>query len=54
MIRPDLKIICENMLMSEGFENARVLAKKMTVLYKLAQEQLSVQYHYDFKLRALK
>merc|ERR1740133_159242 len=40
--------------MSEGFESARVLAKKMTVLYSLAEAQLSKQYHYDFKLRALK
>lgn len=54
MVQPDLGIICENMLMSEGFQDARVLSKKMTVLYKLTKEQLSKQYHYDFGLRALK
>jgi dynein heavy chain len=54
MCKPNLLIICENMLMSEGFVEAKVLAKKMTVLYKLASEQLSKQYHYDFGLRALK
>ena len=54
MVVPDLILICENMLMSEGFTMAKVLAKKMTVLYKLAREQLSKQYHYDFGLRALK
>ena len=43
MIVPDLLQICEIMLFSEGFEGARVLAKKMTTLYKLAQEQLSKQ-----------
>ena len=54
MVVPDKNIICENMLMSEGFIQARILAKKMTVLYKLSEEQLSKQYHYDFGLRALK
>ena len=54
MIVPDFLQICEIMLFSEGFEFARVLAKKMTTLYKLASEQLSKQYHYDFGLRALK
>eukprot|EP00898_Chlorokybus_atmophyticus_P006649 jgi/Chlat1/6986/Chrsp56S00523 len=54
MIVPDLLQICEIMLFSEGFDTAKVLAKKMTVLYKLAKEQLSKQFHYDFGLRALK
>ncbi|XP_071945421.1 dynein axonemal heavy chain 10-like [Antedon mediterranea] len=54
VIVPDLNQICEIMLFSEGFLYAKVLAKKMTVLYKLAKEQLSKQYHYDFGLRALK
>ena len=54
MIVPDLQQICEIMLFSEGFDTAKVLAKKMTVLYKLAKEQLSKQHHYDFGLRALK
>jgi dynein heavy chain len=48
MVQPDLLLICENMLMSEGFTQAKILAKKMTVLYKLSKEQLSKQYHYDF------
>eukprot|EP00163_Fabomonas_tropica_P031148 TRINITY_DN730_c1_g1_i6.p1 TRINITY_DN730_c1_g1~~TRINITY_DN730_c1_g1_i6.p1 ORF type:complete len:4200 (+),score=1431.71 TRINITY_DN730_c1_g1_i6:1002-12602(+) len=54
MVVPDLEQICEIMLFSEGFNSAKQLAKKMTVLYKLAKEQLSKQYHYDFGLRALK
>ncbi|NWH62016.1 DYH10 protein, partial [Geococcyx californianus] len=54
LIAPDLQQICEIMLCSEGFLMAKVLAKKMTVLYKLAKEQLSKQHHYDFGLRALK
>ena len=54
VIVPDMMQICEIMLFSEGFMLAKILAKKMTVLYKLSQEQLSRQYHYDFGLRALK
>jgi dynein heavy chain len=53
MIVPDSEKICLIMLMAQGFKNAKVLARKMTVLYKLASEQLSKQYHYDFALRAL-
>jgi dynein heavy chain len=54
MVVPDFLQICEIMLFSEGFESAKLLAKKMTVLYKLSKEQLSKQFHYDFGLRALK
>ncbi|KAJ3114591.1 Dynein heavy chain 10, axonemal [Phlyctochytrium bullatum] len=54
MAVPDLELICEIMLFSEGFTMAKGLAKKMVVLYKLAKGQLSKQHHYDFGLRALK
>jgi dynein heavy chain, axonemal len=54
MIRPDLKPICENMLMSEGFQGARILAIKFVTLYELSSELLSKQAHYDWGLRAVK
>ena len=53
-IVPDNELICQIKLFSAGFLTAKVLAKKMTVLYILASEQLSKQTHYDFGLRALK
>jgi dynein heavy chain len=42
------------MLFAEGFEDAKVLSKKMVQLYKLSSEQLSQQDHYDFGMRAVK
>ena len=54
MMVPDLRMISEIMLFSEGFESARNLASKMAVLYGLAKSVLSKQYHYDFGLRSLK
>jgi dynein heavy chain, axonemal len=53
-IGPDLALICENMLMSEGFQNAGPLAIKFVTLYQLASELLSPQVHYDWGLRAVK
>lgn len=52
-IMPDLELICQISLFSDGFLTAKALAKKMTVLYKLAREQLSKQFHYDWGLRSL-
>ena len=51
---PDLVLICENMLMAEGFEDAKVLARKFYGLYSLLGELLSKQAHYDWGLRAVK
>jgi len=54
MVVPDIVLICENMLMSEGFETARDLSKKFMCLYNLAKSLLSEQVHYDWGLRAVK
>jgi len=54
VVVPDLELICENMLMAEGFVDAKVLAKKFTTLYFLCKDLLSKQLHYDWGLRAIK
>jgi dynein heavy chain len=51
---PDLELICENMLMAEGFVQAKILAKKFTTLYFLCKDLLSKQDHYDWGMRAIK
>ena len=38
MVVPDLVLICENMLMSEGFTSAKNLSKKFVSLYMLSRE----------------
>jgi dynein heavy chain len=54
VVVPDLELICENMLMAEGFTGAKLLAKKFTTLYSLCKALLSNQRHYDWGLRAIK
>ncbi|GMI21327.1 hypothetical protein TeGR_g3290 [Tetraparma gracilis] len=54
MMTPDLNLIAEVMLAAEGFNEARLLAKKTITLYNLMQQQLSKQDHYDYGLRNLK
>lgn len=51
---PDLDLICENMLMAEGFIEAKILAQKFTILYSLCRDLLSKADHYDWGLRAIK
>ena len=54
MMAPDLTMIAEVMLASEGFNEARIMAKKTVTLYSLMVQQLSKQDHYDYGLRNLK
>jgi len=54
VVVPDLELICENMLMAEGFTEAKVLAKKFVTLYSLCRDLLSKAAHYDWGLRAIK
>lgn len=54
MVVPDIVLICENMLLSEGFTTAKDLSKKFMTLYDLAKSLLSKQIHYDWGLRAVK
>eukprot|EP00163_Fabomonas_tropica_P016273 TRINITY_DN2925_c0_g1_i1.p1 TRINITY_DN2925_c0_g1~~TRINITY_DN2925_c0_g1_i1.p1 ORF type:complete len:4072 (-),score=1488.94 TRINITY_DN2925_c0_g1_i1:296-12511(-) len=54
VMKPDLGLICENMLMAEGFKDAKILARKFTNLYQLLADLLSKQSHYDWGLRAIK
>lgn len=51
---PDLILICENMLMAQGFVSAKALASKFFCLYSLLKALLSAQLHYDWGLRAIK
>jgi len=54
MSAPDLELIAETMLYSEGFKHAKILATKVVSLFKLCKQLLSTQQHYDWQLRAQK
>lgn len=41
MAVPDLALICEIMLMAEGFQQSKLLSRKFIILYKLCEDLLS-------------
>ena len=54
MVVPDMVLICEIMLFSEGFISCKILARKFMLCYNLSMDLLSKADHYDWKLRAVK
>ena len=46
MVVPDFELICEIMLVAEGFLEARLLARKFITLYTLCKELLSKQVRF--------
>lgn len=54
MSKPDKELIAEVMLYSQGFNQAKQLAKQAVPFFDTCAATLSKQAHYDFGLRALK
>ena len=54
MTHPDLELISEVILLSEGFKQGKVLGSKVVSIFSLAKQFLTPQQHYDWGLRPLK
>eukprot|EP01059_Diplonema_ambulator_P006458 TRINITY_DN16152_c0_g9_i2.p1 TRINITY_DN16152_c0_g9~~TRINITY_DN16152_c0_g9_i2.p1 ORF type:complete len:2158 (+),score=857.39 TRINITY_DN16152_c0_g9_i2:243-6476(+) len=51
---PDLNLIAETILLSEGFIHAAPISRKIVTTFTLSKQLLSAQQHYDWGLRAIK
>ncbi|XP_066847922.1 dynein axonemal heavy chain 11-like isoform X2 [Anser cygnoides] len=54
MVVPDIELICEILLVVEGFIDVCLLASKFSTLYTLCRELFSKQDHCDWGLHAIK
>eukprot|EP00938_MAST-03A_sp_MAST-3A-sp1_P006012 g6012.t1 len=50
---PDVDIICEYLLKSSGFENAKRLASKISFVFKNSSELVSRRAHYNWSVRGV-
>eukprot|EP01062_Namystynia_karyoxenos_P045109 TRINITY_DN3342_c0_g5_i1.p1 TRINITY_DN3342_c0_g5~~TRINITY_DN3342_c0_g5_i1.p1 ORF type:complete len:4328 (+),score=2117.78 TRINITY_DN3342_c0_g5_i1:233-13216(+) len=51
---PDVNLIAETILLSEGFVHAKDLSRRIITVFTLSKQLLSPQQHYDWGLRAIK
>lgn len=54
MVAPDRQLIAQVLLLSQGLRLASAVSEKLVLFFRLCEDQLSSQSHYDFGLRALK
>jgi dynein heavy chain 2 len=54
MTHPDLDLIAEVILLSEGFKQGKTLGSKVVAIFSLCKQFLTPQQHYDWGLRPMK
>jgi dynein heavy chain 2 len=54
MTHPNFELIAEVILLSEGFDQGKLLGSKVVSIFNLSKQFLSPQQHYDWGLRPMK